>query len=91
MLCHHCMSVTALEGNKHTSPLILISSLSKEAPCIPVYSGIYNFYYRRDCTFCLQCVDPLFHQTLLPESQNSEDLAQNSMASVAKTPLTGKS
>ncbi|XP_061582725.1 rho GTPase-activating protein 40 isoform X1 [Cololabis saira] len=27
-------------------------------------------------------------QTVLPESQNSEDLAQNSMASVAKSPLT---
>lgn len=29
-------------------------------------------------------------QTLLPESQHSEDLNQDSMASVAKTPLSGK-
>ncbi|XP_036957691.1 rho GTPase-activating protein 40 isoform X3 [Acanthopagrus latus] len=31
---------------------------------------------------------PITQQTLLPESQRSEDLAQNSMASVAKSPLS---
>lgn len=41
--------------------------------------------------FLTESIDALFHQTLLPESQHSEDLAQNSMASVAKTPLSGKS
>lgn len=30
-------------------------------------------------------------QTLLPDSQQSEDLAQDSMASVAKAPLSSKS
>lgn len=38
----------------------------------------------------LSSVIVLFLQTLLPESQHSEDLAQHSMAAVGKTQQSGK-
>lgn len=47
--------------------------------------GKKQHYEPHKVTFCV-----ISQQTLLPEQQPSDELSQGSMASVAKTPLSGK-
>lgn len=68
--------------------LIPIRPLSKEnTPCMQgqLLRGQYHSF-----SVCNVLINVL-SQTLLPDSQQREDLAQDSMASVAKAPLSSKS
>lgn len=68
--------------------LIPIRPLSKDnTPCMRgrLLRGLYH-----SPSVCNPPINVL-SQTLLPDPQQSEDLAQNSMASVAKAPLSSKS
>lgn len=61
----------------------------------PFIKGKHSLYAAREgghgsLSACNALINVL-SQTLLPDSQQSEDLAQDSMASVAKTPLSSKS
>eukprot|EP00064_Thunnus_orientalis_P015555 superscaffoldBa00002901_g15609 len=81
------------EDSEDVDNAVLLSTLTRtQAEAVQRRLDSYTLSLRKRNKTAPRDVRDIFNspisQTLLPESQHSEDLAQNSMASVAKTPLS---
>ncbi|KAM7402390.1 hypothetical protein PAMP_017634 [Pampus punctatissimus] len=81
------------EDSEDVDNAVLLSTLTRtQAEAVQRRLDSYTLSLRKRNKAAPRDVRDIFNspisQTLLPESQHSEDLAQNSMASVAKTPLS---
>ncbi|XP_029908189.1 rho GTPase-activating protein 40 isoform X1 [Myripristis murdjan] len=87
------LSTLISEDSEDVDKAVLLSTLTRtQAEAVQRRLDSYTLSLRKRNKPPPRDVRDIFHspiaQTLLPESQDSEDLAQNSMASVAKTPLS---
>ncbi|XP_069003301.1 rho GTPase-activating protein 40 isoform X1 [Embiotoca jacksoni] len=87
------LSTLISEDSEDVDKAVLLSTLTRtQAEAVQRRLDSYTLTLRKRNKPPPRDVREIFHapiaRTLLPESQHSEDLAQNSMASVAKTPLS---
>ncbi|GLD64125.1 rho GTPase-activating protein 40 isoform X3, partial [Lates japonicus] len=87
------LSTLISEDSGDVDNVVLLSTLTRtQAEAVQRRLDSYTLSLRKRNKPAPRDVRDIFHspiaQTHLPEAQHSEDLAQNSMASVAKTPLS---